>query len=248
MSIDPETIAAYADGELGPEDAAKVEAAMAADPDLARQVEAHRRLRQTLTDHFASIADMPVPERLTAMLAAKGNSSGNVVSLAAVREARAEAMPRARSAPSRWAMGGALAASLALGVLIGGQLMPGGGPIVSRDGQLVAGGHLDKALTTQLASAQDGAATRILISFRGRDGRYCRGFESGATAGIACRDDGRWLIERSQSAGPETPSGGYRQASSAAAGIMAAAQDMAAGPALDAAAEKAARDAEWQRH
>jgi len=240
MTIDPELLAAYADGELGPAEAAQVEAAIAADPALADQVAAHRRLRATLSDHFAPIVDMPVPERLTAMLAPKDN----VVSLASVRAAREEERAR-RAAPSRWMMGGALAASLVLGLFVGGQF-PGGGPIVSRDGQLVASGALDKALTTQLASAQNGASTRILVSFKTGDGRYCRGFESGTTAGIACRDADRWTILRSQASGPMAASGGYRQAGSADADIMAAAQTMAAGPALDAGAEKAARDTGWR--
>jgi hypothetical protein len=240
MTIDPEMLAAYADGELGPAETARVEAAIAADRSLAEQVEAHRKLRATLSDHFAPIVDMTVPDRLTAMLTPKDN----IVSLAAVRAAREDAKPR-RFTPTRWAMGGALAASLALGLFVGGQI-PGGGPIVSRDGQLVASGALDKALTTQLASAQDGAQTRILVSFKANDGRYCRGFESGATAGVACRDADRWAILRSQSSGPMAASGGYRQAGSADADIMAAAQNMASGPALDAASEKAARDKGWR--
>ncbi len=240
MTIDPEMLAAYADGELSPEDVAKVEAAMATDPDLAKQIEAHRRLRETLSAHFAPVLDMPVPDRLTAMLAPKDN----VVSLAAVREARTGTQAR-QIAPPRRAVGGALAASLVLGILIGGRMTPAG-PIRAVDGQLVASGDLDKALTTQLASAQEGAPAHILASFAVRDGHYCRVFERGATAGIACRDADRWLIGRSQSTGPAVASGGYRQAESPAAGLMAAAQDMASGPALDAAAEKAARDAGWR--
>ena len=244
MTIDPEMLAAYADGELGPEDAAKVEAAMAVDPALAEQVAAHRRLRETLSAHFAPIADMPVPDRLTAMLAPKDN----VVSLAAVRQERAaETVQRQRRSLSpRWMMGGALAASLTLGILIGGQVT-GSDPIRVQGGTMVAAGSLDRALTGQLASAQDGEPVRILVSFQAQGGHYCRGFESGETAGIACRAGDRWEIVRSQSGGSGPVRTGYRQAGSGAAQIMAAAQDMAAGEALDDAGERKALEKRWLR-
>ncbi len=246
MTIDPEMLAAYADGELGPEDVATVEAAMAADPALAEQVAAHRRLRATLSAHFAPILDMPVPERLTAAL----EKPDNVVQLAAVRRQKeAEKAAKAASdngAPTRWVMGGALAASLALGVLIGGQF-PSSDPIRSTGGTLVAAASLDHALTSQLASAQQGEPVRILVSFQAQDGRYCRGFETGETAGIACRESNRWAIVRSQSTDAKAGQAGYRQAGSGAAQIMAAAQDMATGEAFDSASERKAVEQGWLR-
>jgi len=240
MNVTREMLAAYADGQLGADDAARVEAAIAKDPALAQEVEAHRALRETLSAHFAPILDMPVPDRLKTGL----QTSAQVVDLAAVRRARKE--PAAARAPlPRWAMGGALAASLALGVMIGGQWRQGN-QIRSEDGQLVASGALDKALTTQLASAQDDdAPVRILLSFKSGDGRYCRGFESGATSGIACRTGGNWDLVQTRSGGV-SESTEYRQAGSSATEIMAAAQEMAAGAALDAKAERAARDAGWR--
>jgi hypothetical protein len=123
---------------------------------------------------------------------------------------------------------------------------PQGGEIRSEGGQLVASGTLDKALTTQLASAQKyDAPVRILLSFKSDDGRYCRGFESGATSGIACRSGGNWDLVQTRS-GDSAESREYRQAGSSASQIMAAAQEMAAGGALDAEAERAARDSGWQ--
>lgn len=241
MTIDREMLAAYADGELGPEDAARVEEAMAADPALADEVAAHRALGGTLRGHFAPILDMPVPDRLTALL----DTPPNVVDLAAARKAKEEKEkePKRFTLP-RWAMGGAIAASLALGLVIGGQL-PSDSPFTVDHGQLVADGTLDKALNTQLASAQGGdAPVHILISFRTQDGRYCRGFDSGGTAGIACRTGDSWHIIKTE-AGETASTAHYRQAGSASASIMAAAQEMAAGDALDAEAERAARDAGW---
>ena len=44
MTVTPEMIAAFADGELGADERRRVEAAIAADPELAAQLERHRRL------------------------------------------------------------------------------------------------------------------------------------------------------------------------------------------------------------
>jgi hypothetical protein len=144
-------------------------------------------------------------------------------------------------------VGGALAASLALGVMVGRIALPIG-PVASEGGQLVARGELAGALTTQLASAQKGKDVRILLSFQAPDGRYCRGFEQGATAGIACREGSEWRILRTQAGTGTQPAAAYAQASSQAAEIMAAAQDMATGNALDSAQERKARDAGWTRN
>src|SRR6185369_970394 len=84
VTIDRELLAAYADGELGPDEVARVEAAIAADPALAAELDAHRQLRATLSSHFAPILDMPVPDRLSAAL----KTSSNVVDLGEVRRAR----------------------------------------------------------------------------------------------------------------------------------------------------------------
>lgn len=249
MSIDPELLAAYADGELGPEEAARVEAAIAANPALAREVDAHRALREQLREHFAPIAALPVPDRLRAPLEQQqaSDKEDNIVDLAQVRRTRQEeeaARARPRLGKSRWVLGGAIAAALVLGLFMAGDY-PRGASFTARDGQIIASGPLEDALTNQLASASDERPVRILLSFRSGEGRYCRGFETGATAGIACREGGDWTVVRTQ-ASEGAEQGAYRQAGSARAEIMAAAQDMAAGEALAPQAERAAREAGWR--
>ena len=64
MSIDRETLAAYAEGQLDGAERLRVEAAIAADPALADEVAAHRALGERLRAHFAPIMDLPVPDRL----------------------------------------------------------------------------------------------------------------------------------------------------------------------------------------
>jgi len=55
---------AWLDGELGAAEAAEVEAAVAANPRLARMAEHHRGFGARLRETFDTVADTPVPERL----------------------------------------------------------------------------------------------------------------------------------------------------------------------------------------
>lgn len=225
MTIDPETLAAYADGELGPLTAKRVERAMADDPALAAEVERHRALTATLRGAFAGLDAQPMPAGVTALLGARDN----VVALP-VRKARPV---------QRW--WGAVAASLVAGVLLG-QLVPRvGSDLTIEGGTTVASGGLARALDTQLAATQGSdAATRIGITFRDRAGALCRTFETGTTGGIACAQGGQpWRIEQLRG-GVEGSTTAYAQAGSPMAAVMADAQAMAAGDPLDAAGERAA--------
>lgn len=238
-----EDLMAYADGELPAADAARVEAAIAADAKLARRLEAERRLRAALKGHLDPVAAEPVPDALTAMIAAarEENEAGKVVSLATVRAER-EAKVAPRPFLQRWG-GLAIAASLVLGLMLGTQLQSGSA-VRERNGALVASGTLAKGLDTQLASTE-GGSLRILASFQRDGGDYCRAFEAGATSGIACKDQGNWVLERTMTRGTRQTSE-YRQAGSADSELMAVAQDMAKGEPLDAAQEKAAVIKGWK--
>lgn len=224
MTIDPETLMAYADGELNPIEAKRVERAIAADPDLAGQVERHRALTASLRGAFAPVERAAVPANVEAML----RGSAQVVPLA----------PRAahRERPF-WI--GAVAASLVAGFLAAPLILPRG-DLAIENGRILAHGDIARALDTQLASAQpDGAAIRIGVTFRDRAQRLCRSFERGATGGIACTSGQDWQVERLYG-GMAAQSADYRQAGSPAAELMAHAQAMMAGEPLDAAAEAAA--------
>lgn len=237
MSVTQEMLAAYADGELDAAEAVRVEAAMAADPALARKVEAHRALKARLAAHYAPVAEQPVPSHLAALLTGGSDTAlaeePQVVSLAAERRKRGLAPAIRRWAPFA---GPALAASLILALW---QPWQSAAP----DGY--AGGELAAVLDTQLAATQAAdAPTRILLSFEREGGDLCRAYRSGETGGIACRDDAGWKIERQFALG-DAPATEFRQAGSEA-NLLAAAQDMAAGGALDAAGEEAARRRGWQ--
>lgn len=232
MNISDNLIAAFADGELDAAETARVEAAIAADPALAEKVAAHRALRQLLARHYAPIAEAAVPAHLAQMLAQKTDSA-EVVSFAAERQRRGLA-PLVR----RWVpiAGPALAASLVLALW---QPWQKGAP----DGYV--GGPLATALDTQLVGTQDAASdTRILVSFEREGGGLCRAWRGADVGGIACRDANGWKVEQQFALGG-AQSSEFRQAGSEA-DLLAAAQDMAAGAALDAAGERSARDRNWQ--
>lgn len=230
MAIDTDMLHAYLDGELEPEAARAVEAAVERDPALRAELEAQRRLRERLSAHFDPALDEAVPERFQALLEPR------VVDLAAVRERRRP-----------WLTPMAMAASLVLGLALG-QLVPrGGGEFGTADGAIVARGPLAEALDTQLASAQPAdAATRIGVSFARADGSLCRTFASAGTSGLACREGDDWRMVATAAAGP-AQRGELRQAGSDSPIVLQAAQELMAGEPLDEAAERRARDGGWGR-
>jgi hypothetical protein len=138
-------------------------------------------------------------------------------------------------------------ATLALGLLIGIGLVPPG-DIASRGGQVVARGALASALNGKLAS--EGAAEsgpRIGITFKDRDGRYCRSFETGSGSGFACHGSDGWGIAMLASRPNMETSGPYRMAGSEMPDVIRSA--IAAriqGEPFDGKAEKAARDRGWE--
>lgn len=239
MTIDPETLMAYADGELDPLAMKRIERALAGDPVAAQTVEKHRRLRVALSNEYAGIAAVPAPDRLRALI-----RPDNVADLLGTKVARMERWPM-----MRWTTTcSALAASLIVGLIIGHMLTPQArGPMATSGGTLIASGGLAHALNTQLASTQgNDADLRMLVSFRDRSGTLCRVFDGAALNGIACRQDSGWVLRetRAPSAAPDVS--GYRQAGSDDAALMADAQDMMAGDPLDAGTEAKARLAGWR--
>lgn len=230
MKPSREELAAFADGELDDARCAAVAAAVEADPELAAQVSTHRALRRQLSSHFAPIVEAPLPERLVRPL----KQGDAVVELADARRKR-EARSSGSLARWGWLAGPALAASLALALF-----MPG------RDGGGQVEGQLAVALDQQLVAGQaPDAPQRILLSFRNQAGEYCRAFTAQDQGGIACREADGWRMEQAGD-GAKQDRSEYRMAGSSSAKILEWAQAMAAGPALDAAEERQARESGWR--
>jgi len=238
MSITTDEIAAFADGELSGTDAARIAAAVEADPELAARVAAHRALKQRLAGHFAPILEQPVPERLISLLlntdAVTGTQTDGIVDFAAAKE-RLEARRRLPA----WSWGGAaIAASLVAATLF---VMRGEESPQER----YAGVRLASALDTQLAASQPSDAdARILLTFRNDAGEYCRAYSETDASGIACHDSNGWRLE-TVGKGGAAQNTEFRMAGSKSE-VLAAAQDMAVAGALSAGEEAAARKRGWR--
>lgn len=239
MNFDDEIVMAYADGELDAAQRAEIAAAMEKDPGLARRVEKHRALRADVARAFAPVLDQPVPERLVA--AASGNK-GKVLQFP-IKSSRA---PGAGWGIREW---GAMAASVVLGLFISWRVfVPSEQGLLAMNGSaLVARGELATALDRQLASDQlRGAPVQIGVTFKSRDGNYCRSFTLPAAraAGLACRAGGDWQVTATAVA--ELPQGQVQQAAGAMpTAVLSAIEARIAGEALDAAGEQNARLGGW---
>ncbi len=241
MTFDEATIMAYVDGECDAVTTKRIERAMVSDTALAEQVSNARALRDRLAAHFDPVTHEDIPDRLTAMLSA--SAASNVDSSFTARQAdRAIGKRQRRSmGVAQW---GAMAATLALGIIVGqfGLGTASDSPFAAQDGALVASGPLEKALETQLASVQPGDSDyRIGLTFRARTGTICRSFTGEAVSGIGCRDGQRWKMVSTMPGGTE---GDYRQASSSAINAMAA--EMMADAPVDAETERKLRESGWK--
>jgi hypothetical protein len=259
MKYSDETLMAYADGELGEPERGELERALQSDPELAARVAQHRALRAGVFGAFAGVLDEPVPARLRVVAASAAPASAapasagtdKVVHLDRARAARQAAPERPRWS---WAQWGGMAASLAIGVLAGSlglksmQDEPQLAALTTSNGALVAQGQLEHALSQQLASAgTSGGAVRIGVSFVDKGGNFCRSFQLGTSAGLACRDGQQWQVPL-LAEGEAGAGGAYRQAGSAMpAAVLDAIDARIAGQALDAGAERAALRRAWAR-
>jgi hypothetical protein len=229
---DDEKFFAWLDGELGPAEAVRMDAKVAADPRLARLAEQHRALKAQLNAAFEPIASARVPERLQAAV----RPTAEVINFASAKSAR-----RIPSVP-QWT---ALAATLAVGIFVG-TMVPqrGSGPVEVHGGKIYAAAALDQALDTQLASAPAGDV-RIGLTFRSGAGQICRSFTQEVSSGLACRSGGRWQV-KGLFAAPEGQGSSYRMAAGMDPNLAALVDSSMAGEPFDAAAERAAMQKRWR--
>ncbi len=240
MTFDKATIMAYVDGECDAVTVKRIEKAVAADPVLAERVGRERALRDKLAAHYAPVTIEEIPDRLTAVLTAASPSVDSSFSARKADQQHAKRL-RSRFGIAQW---GAMAATLALGVVIGQYGLGGGSnsPFVQEGDALVASGSLDKALEKQLASAKpDDSDFRIGLTFRAKSGAICRSFAGAAVSGIGCRDGQHWQMVSTLPGGVQSD---YRQASSGALNAVAA--EMMADAPMDADAERKSLESGWK--
>jgi hypothetical protein len=240
MTFSDEDLMAYADGELDDQKRQQIREAINRDPEIARRVESHRALKESLRKGFDPVLQEPVPDRL--VTAARSQSSASKSNVVPLRGHKVPARPQ-----PRWI---ALAASFILGALalqFGGSLLRSDS-ITERDGQMLAAGNLRDALSNQLAASQTpSSAVQIGVSFLSHNGHYCRTFQLHELGGLACNDGGNWKLEvlaRENHAGNAE----YRPAaSSLPPAVVQAVTDTISGEPLDAKGESSARAQKWQK-
>lgn len=232
--IEDETLYAWLDGELSPDEARRVAAAVEADPALSARLEAQRRLRARLRAAFDPVADESVPG-IYAVL-----PDTNVFGIGEARAARAQ---RRGFGPPQWA---ALAAALVAGLFGGHMLSQGAGVQTAvQDDHMAATAEVAAALDTQLASAGTvEAPIHVRLTFRDANGAICRSYDTATASGVACRESGAWTI-RALFAHDGPPVGTYRMAGTANAATMTYLDAIMVGEPFDAEAERRARQSGW---
>jgi len=239
-SPDDGRLCAYLDGELPSGEADRLTDRLAADPALARRLEALRRTDENVRRLYAKVDELPLPQRVIDLLqdpaagAAGPEVEGNVVAFAR------------RGIRSFLQVPVAIAASVALmaGFLISGLMSRdaglGGDPATLYARAIPGDSGLHRLLESGLSSEEQlldgGAVARVVLTFQAEDGDWCRQFELAAAAGstqaLACRRGGNWQMETASFTDARDTGGPYQQASGATT------------PALDAAVEALIGDRE----
>ena len=261
MTVPDEEVFAFVDGELPPEAMARIEAAMANDPQLTLRVETQRALRRLLSGAHAGAFERP-PQRLTAAVTgvetpqATSRPAEVIAFPGAKAKEKAKVKPRepkvakaadgTRRGLAPWI---AMAACLVVGLFIGRVAIPPL-PMLSGAGDAppIATGPLAQALNTQ-GSGQGAGPIRIGLSFKDQAGLYCRTFQaSGQTpvAGVACREPSAWRLRVVSSAAPTTTTAYRTAGAETPAAVLAAVDTMIVGQPLDAAGEAQARAKGWK--
>jgi hypothetical protein len=250
MTVTRETLMAYVDGELAPDEERRVATEVAKDPALNAYVEQQKELAAKLRSAFAPVLEEPIPARIErAVRETKMPSHQPALSL--VRRLQ-RLWSNTGRAGSTWIPAGALAAGLALGIVLAGSFETDT-DLGTQGGALVARGELARVLTAELASEQvpdTVSAARIGVSFMNKDGAFCRSFETragarGAAAGIACLADGDWQIAALASAAPSETGGFTTAAGEMPPTVRSALNEMISGDPLNAEQERAARNQGW---
>lgn len=235
MIMNDETFFAWLDGELDGAEAAAVAAQVAADPDLRHKADAHRALKAGLGRAFAPIASAPIPDAIL-----NSTEPGNVVNMAAVRDAKASRFQL--PAMAQWA---AIAATLVVGLVTGSMLSGGTSSVRGNASHVVASAELESALNVRLASAPVATGPRVGLTFRDQTGSICRSFADGPAQGLACREGDDWAIRglvQSQAA----TEGQFRMASGSDPVLADMIASRIDGEPFDAAAEREAMARGWR--
>lgn len=235
--MDPQVLMAFADGELSPEEAARVVLHLARCPEDQAQVDAIMALTETLGRAHDPVLSAPLPPAMAALLADP-----------------AVVVPLRRRTPLAALAGLALAAGLAAVALLWPGAAPAPdllaqGPVPARSVLAEVLAELPMGETRMVAK---GAEAMVLATLPLPDGRHCREIEIATDtgvlhAGLACTAADGWDIVATLTLDPAPQAGGYVPASGAEIEALTRWLDTAgAGAALSPEDETALIGAGWR--
>ncbi len=247
--MDKETLAAFADGALEPEEAARVVMHLADCPEDQAYVDDLMALSEMLGRAYDAPMHEPVPDAIRQTVmgpAATPEAPSNVVAFRPGRQAVAGFL------------GGAIAAGLAAFLILSPStsepaLFLAEGPVSDRSPAHTALTDLASGETQLLA---DGVELYMLASFANPAGGYCREFEviqdqsSDAEIGLACKtpDADLWTVTVASALTVDQTAEVFVPASGAdLAPITAYLDEIGAGEVLSREAEEQARQSGWTR-
>lgn len=254
-SITPDDVAlsAYLDGELPHDQADRLTERLAAEPALARRLEAMRSADHATRQLFATLDDIPMPKAVLELLQqqAPGAAKSNVVAFP-VRVARLFIQ-----VPVAIAAGAALLAGFLVHDLLQSDATIGGDLTSVVAGDVAAGSELFKLLETGISTESQalagGLRGQLLLTFQDRSGDYCRQLqlssERRSVQALACRRAGGWQVEMLDFEPASPPDGQYQQASRQSTVAVDAAIDALIGvnEPLDSAAESELVRQGWKK-
>lgn len=246
MTISDETLMAYLDGELPAEERTRIAALIAQDAQLQARVARQESVHVALRAAFDPALRQAVPERLE-LAAMTTAPSLRWRAMQALKQFAAGIEMRALpSSP-------VLAATLLLGVALGllfTFFQSGTGLIAPEGGALVAQGPLADVLSDGLAAENAATGPRVGVTFRSKEGHFCRTFETGSItenlAGIACRETGGWTVTTLTRSAPANERPYELAGAGMPAVVRGALGEMIDGEPFDAGQERQARDQDWR--
>lgn len=259
-----EQLNAYLDGEMDDAARAAFEARLALDPALREHLEQIRTVSESVEAEFVALpAGAPSEELFAAVKAfAAAHPAGTEVNGARIIKLEQRPKTAGPQGLAAWQLPVAAAVAFCVGAgamwLV--QTMQTNSNTLTAaavsSGRVAEGAMLHRVLERVESGATERAGhetIRPILTFKAKDGRYCREFEAfsadGAVVGVACRAANDWRMEVLLSAAARAPD---ETQYAPASGFNARALDdvvsqLMDGAALDAAAEAEALRKGWQK-
>jgi hypothetical protein len=234
MDPDRQTLNAFVDGTLPPDEMRRIAVLLASRSDLESYVLHQEQLRIALKARFDSVLNETVPSHL----------------ITRARSAPLSWRWRINSVVGQWGLRPSLISAgvaLMLGLVVGFILQPKGDVSLTGSGSMIAQGALAEALDTKLAAAgRTDTGPQVGVSFRDKTGRDCRTFSTGTQAGLACHTGIGWVVAVLVNEQHEDAGAPYQMASATMPNaVRQEVEARISGAPFDATAEALARDRGW---